>query len=139
MKNLICSVICLTAMLLVGSSLMAEEFISTEKGGLWENPSTWVNNKVPQKNDDVQINGNVIVNSQIECKNINIQENKKLEFSNQKVFAKSVVNEIVYVKGYLSIGENCELVVLKNLKRDESGKSEISNLGNLIIGNLKNN
>lgn len=57
------------------------QIISTTIGGDWNNPSTWIGNIIPGKDDDVQINGPVMVKDSSYCKNVEITNIGTLDHS----------------------------------------------------------
>lgn len=86
MKN----VIFLALFVLFAYTIIAKDFVSTIEGGEWNNSKTWTNGQVPDSDSDVTINGKVIVENTITCKNILIMEKGTLEFakSNDSLTAK---------------------------------------------------
>jgi hypothetical protein len=70
----------------------AQEIVSTQEGGLWDENSTWLGGIIPGEGDDVIINGEVIMSSDIIVRNIYIDEYGELD-SNSKT------NRNLYIEG----------------------------------------
>lgn len=56
----------------------SDQIISTSSGGDWDQGSTWTGGVVPTENDNVVIDGTVIVTSGAACKDITVNENDTL-------------------------------------------------------------
>jgi hypothetical protein len=68
----------LCMILLVATLANAAQIKSTANGGNWSSASTWQTNTVPTVNDDVIIDGNVTIGSNVSAKSVVINANKTL-------------------------------------------------------------
>lgn len=75
MKNLLSTFIILMVTPLL---ILSQTITSTTNGGHWNNASTWIGGVVPNKNNDVVINGLVVISNQ-ECNNLTVNANGVIE------------------------------------------------------------
>ncbi|MCX6152149.1 MAG: T9SS type A sorting domain-containing protein [Ignavibacteriales bacterium] len=68
----------------VNTSSFAQIY-STTSGGLWSNTTTWIGGKVPVKENDVVIQGNVLLDGTVECNNLSINTGNILEHNGSPV------------------------------------------------------
>ncbi len=78
MKKLALQLIVVVAIAIISITIANAQIISTNTGGLWSDPETWIGTIVPNASDDVIINGPVDVTSGAECFNITINSGQTL-------------------------------------------------------------
>lgn len=107
----------------------SKEVKSTEKGGDWFTPSTWVGSEIPCENDDIFINGEVMSNKIIKCINLTINKAGKL-ILNTPPKVENIINGDLNLKGCLDTDAN----TIIHFKGEFSKNSDcIKNLGALMF------
>ena len=72
-------VFCLLLTICLTTNVAFSQITSTESGGDWDNPATWIGGTVPTPTDDVIINGPVrLLNYDNKCHNLTINPDKML-------------------------------------------------------------
>ena len=111
---------------------LSKEIKSTEKGGDWFIPSTWIDAEIPGENDDVIINGNVTSNKPITCNDLTINKDASLILNtpsakinvfkgNFTLFGcfESDENSILLFKGKITKNSKCFRNMVPLLETDE--------------------
>lgn len=110
----------------------SQEYISTTKGGDWNNSKTWLNGKIPDADSDVFISGNVVINQPIQCKNLNILKDGIIEFKETQDSLSAKISKILTIDdGKIIISEKWNIHV-NEIKRLNEGK--IENFGTISVG-----
>ena len=110
----------------------SQEVVSTELGGDWNNPKTWVSCIMPDANSNVVIKGHVTVKAPIECKNLKLMKDGKLEFTDVKDSIVAKVSETIDLgEGKIIISDKWKLFTNQLINADPK---KIENNGTIGIG-----
>lgn len=117
-------------------SNVANAVYSSTNGGDWYDPLTWLNSTIPNEDDNVFIIGKVMINSNIMCHDLNIQQNGTLQVgSKENKQIMIIVNNDLNVDGNLDIKHENQITVKNKFNRKKITNDAIINSGKIIIGN----
>ncbi len=117
-------------------SLKADVIVSVQSGGVWSDKSTWVNNTIPDENDEVVIHGTVTAKSSFKCKTVKVEKNAKL------IIASNSGNDCVIdgnldLIGCLEVTPESLLKITGKMDRSKQIEMCITNNGVIEVGICK--
>jgi hypothetical protein len=110
---------------------------STQAGGKWNNPTTWIQGTVPTKDDSVIINGYVVADTFFECKSLEIEKTGELKIIRENKLSDNIYGDLI-LYGKLSIMDYTTLLVHDCFLNCNKAGHGLSNLGTLVIGGNDN-